>query len=132
MEPEFLGAAMLTRHLRTPPLLLDLQPEKVSDGTMRQMEKGVRAMDREGVNQIMLKIFNPEGGIKRWNFDQGKLADLMLDDLARQWDGLPDTTKAVMLGVAHELKMRSMEQESAGEMAALLVDRVMQQSRVTR
>ena len=89
-------------------------------------------MTREGVNQIMLRIFNREGKATRWNYDEGTMADLMVDELARSWDVLPDTTKATMLGVAYDLKLQSIEMETAGEVAALAIDRVMQRSRATR
>lgn len=89
-------------------------------------------MTREGVNQIMLRIFTREGKATRWNYDEGTMADLMVDELARSWDVLPDTTKATMLGVAYDLKLQSIEMETAGEVAALAIDRVMQRSRATR
>lgn len=89
-------------------------------------------MTREGVNQIMLNIFTREGKASRWNHDQGTMADLIVDELARNWDVLPDTTKATMLGVAYDLKLQSIEMETAAEVAALAIDRVMQRSRATR
>jgi hypothetical protein len=89
-------------------------------------------MTREGVNQIMLNIFTREGKATRWDYDEGTIADLLVDELARNWDVLPDTTKATMLGVAYDLKLKSIEEETAGEVAALAIDRVMQNSRVTR
>lgn len=89
-------------------------------------------MTREGVNQIMLNIFTREGRATRWDYDEGIMADLMVDELARNWDVLPDTTKATMLGVAYDLKLKSIEEETAAEVAALAIDRVMQASRVTR
>ncbi len=89
-------------------------------------------MDREQVNQIMLNIFTREGKASRWNYDEATMADLMVDELARNWDVLPDSTKATMLGVAYDLKLQGIEMETAGELAALAIDRVMQKSRVTR
>ncbi|MES2398804.1 MAG: hypothetical protein V4573_02360 [Pseudomonadota bacterium] len=89
-------------------------------------------MTREGVNQIMLSIFTREGKATRWNHDEGVIADLMVDELARNWDVLPDSTKATMLGVAYDLKLQSLEQENAAEVAALAINRVMHNSRVTR
>ena len=89
-------------------------------------------MTREGVNQIMLSIFTREGKAARWNYDEGTIADLLVDELTRSWDVLPDTTKATMLGVAYDLKLQSLEQENAGEVAALAINRVMQASRVVR
>lgn len=89
-------------------------------------------MDREGVNQIMLNIFSREGKASRWTHDDGTIADLMIDELARNWDVLPDSTKATMLGVAYNLKMQGLEMDTAGEVAALAIDRVMQKSRVSR
>ncbi|MES2509896.1 MAG: hypothetical protein V4625_08200 [Pseudomonadota bacterium] len=89
-------------------------------------------MTREDVHQIMLNIFTREGKSQRWNYDEGTMADLMVDELARNWDVLPDTTKATMLGVAYDLKLKSIEVENAGEVAALAINRVMQTSRVLR
>lgn len=89
-------------------------------------------MDREQVNQIMLNIFTREGKASRWSYDEATMADLMVDELARNWDVLPDSTKATMLGVAYDLKLQGIEMETAGEIAALAIDRVMQKSRVTR
>ncbi|MES2189009.1 MAG: hypothetical protein V4454_02730 [Pseudomonadota bacterium] len=89
-------------------------------------------MTREGVNQIMLSIFTREGRATRWNYDEGIIADLMVDELARNWDVLPDSTKATMLGVAYDLKLQSLEQENASEVAALAISRVMQASRAMR
>ncbi|MBI2725293.1 MAG: hypothetical protein HYX42_03490 [Polaromonas sp.] len=89
-------------------------------------------MTREGVNQIMLSIFTRAGKATRWDYDEGIVANLLIDELARNWEVLPDTTKATMLGVAYNLKLQSMELETAGEVAALAINRVMQASRVTR
>ncbi len=89
-------------------------------------------MTREDVNQIMFNIFTREGKAHRWNYGEGTMADLIVDELARNWEVLPDTTKATMLGVAYDLKLQSMEMETAGEVAALVIDRVMQRSRAIR
>ncbi|MES2415761.1 MAG: hypothetical protein V4614_18360 [Pseudomonadota bacterium] len=89
-------------------------------------------MTRDGVNQIMLDIFNRQGGVRRWNYDQKTLADILIGELAERWDMLPEVTKATMLGVAYDLKLQSIDTETAGEVAAIVVDRVMQKSRMTR
>lgn len=86
-------------------------------------------MTRDEVTQIMFNIFARDGGVHRWNYDESTLADVLVGELAERWEMLPEVTRATMLGVAYDLKTQSMAMETAGEVAALVVERVMQQSR---
>lgn len=81
------------------------------------------------VTEIMLNIFSPEGGVKRNTYNENALADSVIGELAQSWDALPDSTKAIMLVVAYDLKVQCAEMHAAGQAAAIVLGRAMQRSR---
>lgn len=84
------------------------------------------------ITEIMLNIFSPDGGVKRTAYNENAMADCVIKELAQSWDALPDSTKAVMLGLAYDLKVRNAEMHAAGQATAIVLARAMQQSRGIR
>jgi hypothetical protein len=81
------------------------------------------------ITEIMLNIFSPDGGVKRNAYNENAMADCVIKELAQSWDALPDSTKAIMLGVAYDLKVQSAEMHAAGQATAIVLGRAMQRSR---
>lgn len=61
-------------------------------------------------------------------FNPGVMGDTLLSELEDSWHVMPDTTKAIMLGVAAELKRNFADDVMAGIKATQVVNRLRGQS----
>lgn len=58
-------------------------------------------MDRDQLDEKMFALLESDGFP---SFDAGSMGDALLYELEKTWDVLPESTRAVMLGVATCLK----------------------------
>lgn len=74
---------------------------------MRVRKKQVKgeAVTREELNKMMLRLVTRDGfPVFESRDDAGTMGDVLLSDLEENWDEIPTSTRAVMLGVAASLK----------------------------
>ncbi|MES2401076.1 MAG: hypothetical protein V4573_13890 [Pseudomonadota bacterium] len=61
-------------------------------------------MSRDEVVFILLNRFAEEGATARPESDMDTMAETLIDELSDQWHAMPNSTKAVLLGLTYDLK----------------------------
>ncbi|MES2414624.1 MAG: hypothetical protein V4614_12530 [Pseudomonadota bacterium] len=70
-------------------------------------------MSRDEVVFMLLNRFAEDGPSARPESDMDAMAEVLIDELSDQWNAMPNSTKAVLLGVTYDLKKHAAESRSA-------------------
>ncbi|MDO8776249.1 MAG: hypothetical protein Q7K57_47580 [Burkholderiaceae bacterium] len=55
-------------------------------------------------------------------FDMGTLAEVLINELAENWDQIPERTRAIMMGAAFDLVVQNLKLQEADIEAALVIE----------
>jgi hypothetical protein len=66
-------------------------------------------MSRDEVVFILLNRFAEDGATARPEADMDAMAETLIDELSDQWHAMPNSTKAVLLGLTYDLKKHAAE-----------------------
>ncbi len=70
-------------------------------------------MSRDEVVFFLLNRFAEEGPGARPESDVDAMAEQLIDELSSQWNAMPSSTKAVLLGLTYDLKKHAAERRAS-------------------
>ncbi len=78
-------------------------------------------MSRDEVLFILLNRFAEDGPMARPECDMDSMAETLIDELSDQWHAMPNSTKAVLLGLTYDLKKHAAESRANAANAPVMV-----------
>jgi hypothetical protein len=79
-------------------------------------------MNREFVMRLLHERMDQADLSEGRVFDMGTLAEVLINELAENWERIPERTRAIMMGAAFDLVVQDLKLREADIEAALVIE----------
>lgn len=79
-------------------------------------------MNREFVMRLLHERMDQADLSEDRVFDMGTLAEVLINELAENWERIPERTRAIMMGAAFDLVVQDLKLREADIEAALVIE----------